>query len=256
VIRRTRPEAQWLGEAVRTNLWMVPAAEVFAATLLFLTTRALDARVCNEHLVLPGWVISGSADGARQVLTTLAAALITVVGVVFSIILVASMIQLPQVIQRHVHRAHLHRLAGREPVPDRGRVGSGPGVPRRERPGPADHHAGLLRPAGRAGAREDPPGQCRHAGGDDPLARRPGQDHPGGRASGPPRRAAASCVSRLKRPDAVLGRAHRRSPAPPTPPEARTARRSTPPTHLDVPTHRPAASARSTHCRARQHGAH
>src|SRR5207245_1400551 len=36
---------------------------------------------------LPGWVISGSADAARQILTTIAAAIITVVGVVFSIIL-------------------------------------------------------------------------------------------------------------------------------------------------------------------------
>jgi len=89
VIRRARPEAQWWREAVRTNLWMVPAAEVAAATLLFLFTRALDLRAYDHHLALPGWVISGSADGARQILTTLAAALITVVGVVFSIILVA-----------------------------------------------------------------------------------------------------------------------------------------------------------------------
>jgi uncharacterized membrane protein len=89
VNRRVRPEAQWLGEAVRTNLWLVPAAEVVAATLLFLITRALDARIYNERLGLPSWVISGSADAARQILTTLAAALITVVGVVFSIILVA-----------------------------------------------------------------------------------------------------------------------------------------------------------------------
>ena len=37
---------------------------------------------------LPGWVISGSADAAREILATIAAAIITVVGVVFSIILV------------------------------------------------------------------------------------------------------------------------------------------------------------------------
>jgi uncharacterized membrane protein len=89
VNRRVRPEAQWLGEAVRTNLWLVPAAEVVGATLLFLVTRALDAHIYNARLSLPSWVISGSADAARQILTTLAAALITVVGVVFSIILVA-----------------------------------------------------------------------------------------------------------------------------------------------------------------------
>jgi hypothetical protein len=89
VIRRARPEAQWQREAIRTNLWMVPAAEVVAVTLLFVATRALDVRAYDAHQTLPPWVISGSADAARQILTTLAAALITVVGVVFSIILVA-----------------------------------------------------------------------------------------------------------------------------------------------------------------------
>ena len=79
MIRRARPEAQWLREAVRTNLWMVPAAEVVAVTLLFVVTRALDVRVYDARLTLPAWVISGSSDAARQILTTLAAALITVV---------------------------------------------------------------------------------------------------------------------------------------------------------------------------------
>jgi uncharacterized membrane protein len=89
LIRRVQPEAQWVREAARTNLWLVPAAEVVAATVLFLITRAMDATAYDERLTLPSWVISGSADAARQILTTLAAALITVVGVVFSIILVA-----------------------------------------------------------------------------------------------------------------------------------------------------------------------
>lgn len=89
MIRRVRPEAQWLREAMRTNLWLVPAAEVVAVTLLFLVTRAQDARAYDERRTLPSWVISGSADAARQILTTLGGALITVVGVVFSVILVA-----------------------------------------------------------------------------------------------------------------------------------------------------------------------
>jgi uncharacterized membrane protein len=89
VIRRAHPETQWLREAMRTNLWLVPAFEVAAATLLFVITRSIDAHVYNARLALPSWVISGSADAARQILTSLAAALITVVGVVFSIILVA-----------------------------------------------------------------------------------------------------------------------------------------------------------------------
>src|SRR5208337_1329950 len=47
-----------------------------------------DRAAYRGDFTLPGWVISGSADAARQVLTTIAAAIITVVGVVFSIILV------------------------------------------------------------------------------------------------------------------------------------------------------------------------
>ena len=38
---------------------------------------------------MPGWLVSGSADAARQILTAIAAAVITVVGVVFSIVIVA-----------------------------------------------------------------------------------------------------------------------------------------------------------------------
>ena len=87
--RRAPHEAQWLREAARTNLWLVPAAEVVAATCLFLITRAFDKAVYDAGRTLPSWVISGSSDAAREILTTLAAALITVVGVVFSIILVA-----------------------------------------------------------------------------------------------------------------------------------------------------------------------
>ncbi len=87
--RRVRPEAQWLADAARTNLWLVPTAETLGATVLFLGTRAVDSAAYFRGWHLPGWVIAGSADAARQILTTLAAALITVVGVVFSIILVA-----------------------------------------------------------------------------------------------------------------------------------------------------------------------
>jgi uncharacterized membrane protein len=87
--RRVHPESQWLSEAARTNLWLVPTAETLAVSALFLVTRAVDSAAYYRGWQLPGWVIAGSADGARQILTTLAAALITVVGVVFSIILVA-----------------------------------------------------------------------------------------------------------------------------------------------------------------------
>jgi uncharacterized membrane protein len=78
----------WRAEVLRTNLWLVPAIEVLAALGLFAITLSLDRAAYRGEFALPTWMISGSADGARQILTALAAAIITVVGVVFSIILV------------------------------------------------------------------------------------------------------------------------------------------------------------------------
>src|SRR5260370_24978111 len=80
--------SHWRREVLRTSLWFVPAIEVLAAIALFAGTLIADRAAYRGDFALPGWVISGSADAARQILTTIAAAIITVVGVVFSIILV------------------------------------------------------------------------------------------------------------------------------------------------------------------------
>jgi uncharacterized membrane protein len=80
--------SHWRREVLRTSLWFVPSLEVVAAIGLFIGTLAADRAAYRGDFTLPGWVISGSADAARQILTTIAAAIITVVGVVFSIILV------------------------------------------------------------------------------------------------------------------------------------------------------------------------
>jgi uncharacterized membrane protein len=80
--------SHWRREVLRTSLWFVPSLEVLAAIGLFIGTLAADRAAYRGEFALPGWVISGSADAARQILTTIAAAIITVVGVVFSIILV------------------------------------------------------------------------------------------------------------------------------------------------------------------------
>ena len=66
----------------------MPAVEVVAAIALYVATHALDQAAYRGSLNLPSWVIFGTADAARQILTTLAAAVITVVGVVFSITIV------------------------------------------------------------------------------------------------------------------------------------------------------------------------
>jgi uncharacterized membrane protein len=80
--------AEWRREALRMNLWLVPAIEIALAVLLFAATHAVDRAVYDGHQALPSWVVSGTADGARQILTALAAAVITVIGVVFSIMIV------------------------------------------------------------------------------------------------------------------------------------------------------------------------
>ncbi len=80
--------SHWRREGLRTNLWAVPSLEVAGAIALFAVTLAADRAAYRGAFPLPSWVISGTADAARQILTAIAAAVITVVGVVFSIILV------------------------------------------------------------------------------------------------------------------------------------------------------------------------
>jgi uncharacterized membrane protein len=79
----------WRREALRTTLWVVPAAMIAAAVALFVLTYALDRAAAAGELSFPGWVNAGSADAARAVLIGLAAAVITVAGVVFSITILA-----------------------------------------------------------------------------------------------------------------------------------------------------------------------
>jgi uncharacterized membrane protein len=89
VIRRLLRGSEWRREVLRTNLWLVPAIEVLGAVILFVITYALDRAAYDGVFRVPDWAISGSADVARTVLTAIAAAVITVIGVVFSIVLVA-----------------------------------------------------------------------------------------------------------------------------------------------------------------------
>ncbi|MGZ4764741.1 MAG: DUF2254 domain-containing protein [Ilumatobacteraceae bacterium] len=86
--RLPRPSA-WRRDTLRTNLWLVPTLEVVVAAGLFIATYEVDQAAYHGHLTLPSWVNNGSADAARQILTAIAAAVITVVGLVFSITIVA-----------------------------------------------------------------------------------------------------------------------------------------------------------------------
>ena len=82
-------EADWRREALRTNLWLVPILQTLAIVVLFGITYTVDRAAYDGIITLPNWVLNGSADSARVVLATIAAAIITVVGIVFSITIVA-----------------------------------------------------------------------------------------------------------------------------------------------------------------------
>jgi uncharacterized membrane protein len=82
-------ESDWRREAIRTNLWVVPTVVTGAVLALFAVTYGVDRAAYDGHLQLPTWVLVGTADAARLILATVAAALITVVGIVFSITIVA-----------------------------------------------------------------------------------------------------------------------------------------------------------------------
>jgi uncharacterized membrane protein len=84
-----QPLPSWRWEALRTTFWLVPTVFVLAAVLLFLATFEIDWAVFHGHLSLPFWIVTGSAEAGREVLIGIAAAIITVVGVVFSVTIVA-----------------------------------------------------------------------------------------------------------------------------------------------------------------------
>jgi len=85
--RRKLPSWRW--EALRTTFWVVPTILVVVAGLLFVVTFEIDWAAYHRHLGLPFWIQAGSADAGRQVLIAIAAAVLTVVGVVFSITILA-----------------------------------------------------------------------------------------------------------------------------------------------------------------------
>jgi uncharacterized membrane protein len=85
--RRQLPSWRW--EELRTTLWVVPSILVVVAALLFIVTFEIDLAASHDPTLLPYWIRTGGADAERQVLIAIAAAVITVVGVVFSITILA-----------------------------------------------------------------------------------------------------------------------------------------------------------------------
>ncbi|MFZ0768607.1 MAG: DUF2254 domain-containing protein [Acidimicrobiales bacterium] len=85
--RRKLPSWRW--EALRTTLWFVPAVLIVVAIVIFIVTFSIDVAAYNHHFQLPFWLLIGSASAARDILIAIAAAIITTVGVVFSITILA-----------------------------------------------------------------------------------------------------------------------------------------------------------------------
>ncbi len=88
-LSRRRRAPDWRREALRTTLWLFPTVMVVGAAALFAATYAIDRAAADGALHLPGVLNTDSADAARQVLIGIAAAVITVAGVVFSITILA-----------------------------------------------------------------------------------------------------------------------------------------------------------------------
>jgi uncharacterized membrane protein len=85
--RRKLPS--WRLEELRTTFWVIPSILVVVAALLFVVTYEIDIAAFHHRITLPTWIRTGNADSERQVLIAIAAAVITVVGVVFSITILA-----------------------------------------------------------------------------------------------------------------------------------------------------------------------
>jgi uncharacterized membrane protein len=90
IVRSRHPRLpEWRRESLRTTLWFVPTLQVLAAAVIFALTYAIDRAAYDGDLTLPSWVNNGNADAARSILVGIAAAVITVIGLVFSITIVA-----------------------------------------------------------------------------------------------------------------------------------------------------------------------
>ncbi len=83
----TRFLALW--ERMRGTYWAVPSAMAAAAVVFSVVMIDVDRALTAQFLSELSWVYTGGPEGARAVLSTIAASMITVAGVVFSITIVA-----------------------------------------------------------------------------------------------------------------------------------------------------------------------
>lgn len=73
-------------DALLTSYWFVPGMLALGAVVLELTMLSIDRTVSLEHF---GWIFSGDADGARDILSAIASSMASVAATAFSITIVA-----------------------------------------------------------------------------------------------------------------------------------------------------------------------
>lgn len=84
---KARLLARW--EQVRGSYWFIPSLITLAAIGLAQVTLAVDHSTWGRGASRLPWLYTGTADGARQLLATIAGSMIGLAGVVFSIVIVA-----------------------------------------------------------------------------------------------------------------------------------------------------------------------
>ncbi|TVP61533.1 MAG: DUF2254 domain-containing protein [Nodularia sp. (in: Bacteria)] len=73
-------------DALLTSYWFLPGILALGAVILELIMLFLDHRVSLEHL---GWIFTGDAEGAREILSVIAVSMASVAATAFSITIVA-----------------------------------------------------------------------------------------------------------------------------------------------------------------------
>ena len=75
-------------ERLRSSYWFIPSLMAVSAIVLSAVTLHIDTRINPKWARDSAWIWAGGAEGARNVLATIASSTITVAGVVFSITIV------------------------------------------------------------------------------------------------------------------------------------------------------------------------
>ena len=78
-----------LWDSVRTSLWLIPSILIVAGVVLAAVMLQVDAGYGSEDRVRAWWINSGDGEDARNLLSTLLSAIITMASMAFSVTVVA-----------------------------------------------------------------------------------------------------------------------------------------------------------------------